>query len=373
MGQHVLSKWLIKRFAHSTKKGDRLATYNKATGKFGEVAPRHFLAPEDDHSAAIELQLSQIESRAATAAAHLHQLTEILPSGICRVGDHDRPDLDDPEPPVRSGGKAAGFELLVVDRQIAQLPPAEKEALAKFVALMFTRAPKVERAMTAQAAAFSRGVDKALMERGLMSADRAAIELDRAVEDARWQGLRDAGVYAQRLTAKQWWVLKAADDEEFILSDTPVVATLALGHDDEWRPLLQADAYLVLMPLSPSLALLIADVIPVGGNSLDFVGSINRLSWKHADEHVIGVGKPTLEEVRAELISVGWRESAPVQVPDEMAVEMRGRRFSALWSVEFQWRRGLLPGLPIYIPPRFPDWPMWLEDGVAMKRRMRNG
>lgn len=373
MGQHILSEWLIKPFTHPTKRGNRLTTYNKATNEYGEVAPRHFLAPENDHSDEIEQELNRIESPAAAAARHLHDLTTSLPPGICRVGDRDDPDLDNPNAQVRAGGRAAGFELLVVDRQIAQLPPAEKKALAKFVALMFTRAPKVERAITIQAAAFSRGVDKALMERGLMSDERAAIELAVAVESARWLGLRDAATYAERLAARQWWVLKADEDqkEEFILGDTPVVPTLALGHDDEWRPLFHAATSAVVMPLSPSLTLMIADLIPVGGNSLDFVASINRLSWKHADEQVIGVSRAKLEEVRGDLAAHGWRESAPVPIADEMATEMRGRRYSALWSLEWQWRQGMLPGQPIYLPLRFPDWPMWLEDRAAERRKRR--
>jgi hypothetical protein len=153
------------------------------------------------------------------------------------------------------------------------------------------------------------------------------------------------------------------------MGDTPVVATLALGHDDEW-PLFHAEAMIVIAPLGPSLALLIAHAIPVCGGSLDFVGSINRLSWRHADDYVIGTSESKIEEVRTDLVAHGWRESAPMPVPDEEAVIMRGRRFSAQRSADWAWRQNLLPGRPIQTPAFVPAWVELAEEKQLPRGRL---
>lgn len=78
-----------------------------------------------------------------------------LPAFVASTGDVDA-SIDAPmRGPV---GRAAGFDIFVVDRQIARPPLADQRAIGEFMGLMYTRAPKVEAMMRAQAGAFISGI-----------------------------------------------------------------------------------------------------------------------------------------------------------------------------------------------------------------------
>ena len=100
-----------------------------------------------------------------------------------------------------------------------------------------------------------------------------------------------AGKVGERLNVTPWFLVRAESPDAFILSDSPVVATLSFGFDDQWRAIFANETYIVLMPLHPLLCLVFAPqhIVPVSKIEHDqLVETINRAMWRAANRFVIG-------------------------------------------------------------------------------------
>jgi hypothetical protein len=285
--QHTITRWLLHDFAGSTPGGRKIAVFDKTTGRIGRTAPRKFMVKIDDHSPQIEARLEKIESPAAVAARALAGRVAELPPGLVRI--EESVDVATDATLRGSLGRVEGMDIYVVDRQIARPSAADQAAISEFMGLMYTRAPKIEAVMRAHAAAFIRGVKDAVRVIGQPPSAENEAWLTEQEEHARWRGLENARNLGEVLRARQWWAVRCGPKEQFVLGDSPVVVSIALGHDDGWRPLFAPEAYVVAMPLSPEVALLVAPVVVPGvGNPHDMVSWINRLTWRWAERYVAG-------------------------------------------------------------------------------------
>ncbi|MGO9180060.1 MAG: DUF4238 domain-containing protein [Candidatus Limnocylindrales bacterium] len=301
MKQHIVSRWLLEDFGHDAKGGRRLWVYQKGTGQLRERAASETLIEVDAHSIEVERRLQKLEGPAANAARTLGGRLADLPSGFCLLeGDVDRPE---PEHPMRAVGRFDDFELFTTDRQRALPAPADRHALADFIALAFARAPGVGRAM-----------DKITLEsvRGIRAAARKAYERA-AGRDAELGFLRAAALHAEvreldiadrfgaALVSHDWWVFKAGSDAEFVIGDAPVFGALAIGHDPGWTRLLDENVYVLVFPFTPKLALFAASrrfmpTAPFDGSLVEWV---NDMEWRRAAASVVGHRQADLAAVRS--------------------------------------------------------------------------
>lgn len=318
-----------------------LTAYEKGSGRYRDVPPTRFMVAEDDHNLEIEQQLGRIESPASAAARLIDERTRDLPRGLYRIADARDPDIDLIDAPMRDGGVVEDIRLVVADRQIRMLPDAERRALARFIALMYSRAPKIERAMRVVTEAYVAGIRAAVASYGRAIDINATTFLGEELERARWLALRDANRLADPLHATTWWVLRAGPEEEFVIGDSTVIVTLQLGHDDIWRRLLNDDGYVIVMPLGPGLALIIATALLHGVELDKFVPAVNRHSWKWAEDFVMGRDRAVIESVAADFVASGWSDSAPTSV-DAQATFWRGIGFVHRALVENEPPRSLL-------------------------------
>jgi hypothetical protein len=85
----------------------------------------------------------------------------------------------------------------------------------------------------------------------------------------------------------------------FILGDSAVAATISLGHEDTFRAILSPESYVVVMPLGPTLALLMAPqgIAPVNVELADIVGAVNQLIWRWSDRYVAARDRDDLDRV----------------------------------------------------------------------------
>jgi len=183
----------------------------------------------------------------------------------------------------------------------------------------------------------------------LMPGLRTGLATELARRRARMLALaRDIG---SRLTDANWWVLRAHRGEAFVLGDSPVAVTLSLGHDDEWRAILSPESYVIVMPLSPVIALLVAPqrIIPIANIDLDLTGvtrAINRLMWRWADRYVFGRVRSHLEQAAPAVDDEARRSSVPADIATERAASAAYRdvmtivtdlRFSQLLQTWHHW------------------------------------
>ena len=114
--------------------------------------------------------------------------------------------------------------------------------------------------------------------------------------------VRDSGGF---IADMQWWVVRTEPGEQFLLGDTPTTAAVALGHAEAFLPLLGSASYVVAMPLHPEVALLATRLpaLPISGNDVDLVGSVNRMSWLWAEEYVVASREDDLLATRDALDS----------------------------------------------------------------------
>jgi hypothetical protein len=318
--QHVISEWLLKAFGRPIGARVRLAVYDKATGEYGARHADEFLVELDAHSRDVELEISKIETPASAVARTLAKRAKAYAPGFYAV-------VDDPSEIVRTGpalvdrGVVAGMRLMVSEHTILGPSGADRAALARYLILMYERAPATEAAMTRFGLAYDRGAQRTIdallpgMLTGLASFHRSAPA--RMVERA--QRLGDG------FAAANWWILRTRATEPFVLSDTPVAATLSLGHDDEWHAILSPEAYAVVMPLGPLVALLMAPkgMLPFSRIEVSDLGrAVDRLMWRAADQYVLGRSRAELEAA----VEDGVRRFS-VRVPqDEAAIEEEARR-----------------------------------------------
>lgn len=336
MDQHVISEWLLRAFARKAPGGLLLEVYDKATGLCEDAAPAKFMIELDAHSTEVERGLEKIETPAAQAALRLAKRVKILPPGLYAVVEPDA-ETRAVGPELSDNGVFEGMRLLVGERQVPSPSPADRLALGRYAALMYQRAPKIEAAARQLAVDYEVGAQLALDR--LMPGIRS--KLAWAVEERRSRILASAEDIGMQLANATWWVVRAGDGEAFVLGDSPVAATVSLGHDDTWRAILSPQSYVVAMPLGPTLALLIAPKLLMPMTNVDAIGmtrAINRLMWRWADRFVLAHDRGQLEAALPGADDAMRRESVRAEV-DAGEVTMRARGDVALIVAAVSWRQ----------------------------------
>jgi hypothetical protein len=294
MQQHIISEWLLKAFARRGPDGGPvLDAYNKADGHFEVVTPAEFMVEHDAHSAEVEQSISTIEGPAAQAARRLSKRVKSLPPGLYAVVPPGA-DVRATGPELSDMGVVEGMRLLVSQRRVPSPHLADRIALANYAGLMYQRAPITEAAFMRFGVAYDAGAQAALdvLRPGMVTGLQTEIRRRRS----RMAGLaREVG---GQLTDANWFIVRPGAGETFVLGDSPVAATLSLGHADMWRPILSPGAYAIVMPLSPTVALVMAPkgIVPITASDVDgATQAINQLIWRWADRYVLAGGRASLE------------------------------------------------------------------------------
>lgn len=301
--QHIISRWLLDRFARDRRGGRTISVFDKTTAAVRDDVPTRFMTVVDDHSAEIEAALGRLENSAAPAVARLADRVTKLAPGVWPLagatdnlaGDgelHELPSL------------SSEMRLFTFARWLAEPALQDRQAISAFLALMYTRSRKTERMIVAAREevrrAYADTVNALIPD--LLEPTLAAIDAEG--DAARFIGLRTPD-WATAFAGMPWYVIRAPDDAPFVLGDSPVVATIQIGFEaDVWRPLLSDATYAVCMPLAASACLVVAagKVVPIGVESPhELAGAINRLSWRWADRYVISATHEALELVRTTL------------------------------------------------------------------------
>lgn len=206
----------------------------------------------------------------------------------------DRPSPPD-RPPYGDPIEAFGMKLMLSGVEVVWPDNRERLALARYAALMYQRAPLVESAIMAHGEAFDRGAQHGLdrLFPGIRSPIRTVLGERRERFAGRARDIGDA------LSRAHWWVVRAGRHERFVLGDSAVAATISLGHEDTFRAILSPESYLVVMPLGPTLALLMAPqgIAPVNVELADIVRAINQLIWRWSDRYVAALSRDDLDGV----------------------------------------------------------------------------
>jgi hypothetical protein len=271
-----------------------LVGFDKSTGSYGRHYVDEFLVEIDGHSTDVETEIGRLEGPAAAAARRLSSRARPLPAGLYAVMPSG-PDVQASGPALRDGGVFGDMRIFVGEHTVSGPSPADRAALSKYAGLMYQRAPKTENAILR----WGEAMDAAARAEIKRLLPRVEPELLTSLQHRRARLATLARQIGERLEAASWWIVRAAAGEEFVLGDSPVAATLALGHDDEgWRAIFAHDSYAVAMPLGPDVALLLAPqkLMPVSGIDATGVGqAINRLIWRAADRFVLGKSRPHVE------------------------------------------------------------------------------
>jgi hypothetical protein len=351
LDQHVISGWLLRAFARGGRDRQTLAVYDKVTGRLDATPTEDFMVELDAHSPQVERGIGRIETPASQAGRALAKRVRHLPPGLYAVvaeGAATRssgPDLSDE-------GLFEGIRLLVGRREIGAPSRRDRLALATFVGLMYQRAPKTERSIRAWGAEFDRGAQWSLdrLLPGMKSG------LGWQLEHRRARMLALSGNVGQRLADSTWWILRASDDQSFVLGDSPVVATVSLGHDDGWRAILADESNVLAMPLAPGIALLLAPraIMPVSRIELaDAARAVNRLSWRWAERFVVARDPKHLETVLATMDEAERRASVDASV-DGRRVFLDGVSTVTQICMQLEWRRWKgcrpIPGMQPFPP-----------------------
>lgn len=314
VNQHVISEFLLREFARMVDQRRTLTAFDKRTGVVSGIDVRTFLTEPDAHAADVEQAFHAIETKAARAIYELRKSMRAVPPGMYAVGAERIIEGD----PVEDVGVHQGMRLFVSRHQVEALPPAEHEALLRFVALMYQRAPGME----ASILEFGRAYDAAVRTTLARFRPQYSVPLMTDRENYRRRITARALDIAEKLRHANWWLVRADASATFVLGDSPVVATISLGHDDEWRAILSGQTYVVAMPLGPELALLIAPqvLMPVNVDSsvASIVAAINRLSWRLSARYVVG------------------RDAVALETAWPPAVDPEGRRATALPPVDLE-------------------------------------
>ena len=163
---------------------------------------------------------------------------------------------------------------------------------------MYQRSPKLEEAMLQWGVAFDRIAQAVLSE----TMPGMKTGLGTMLESARSRMIPRALTIGQALEAADWFIVRSPNDESFVLSDSPVNATISLGFDDGWRAILGGEAFAVAMALGPKVAVVVTSlVIPMSRiETRDLTSAINRLAWRSADRYVLARNRDTLEAAAPE-------------------------------------------------------------------------
>lgn len=336
MDQHVISGWLLRAFARGGRDRTTLAVYDKVTGRLDTTPPEAFLVELDAHSSQVERGIGRIEAPASQAGRALVKRVRHLPSGLYAVVAEGAPTRTG-GPELSDEGVFDGMRLLVGRREIGAPSWRERLALGTFVGLMYQRAPKTERSIRAWGADFDEGAQWSLDR--LMPGVKTGLGWE--LEARRQRMLALSVNVGQRLANSTWWIVRAPDDEPFVLGDSPVVATVSLGHDDGWRAILADESNVLAMPLAPGVALAVAPraIMPISGIDVGGVArALNRLAWRWAERYVVACDPEHLENVLSTMNEAERRASVDAGV-DRRRVFLSGvATMSEIW-MELQWRR----------------------------------
>lgn len=288
MDQHVISEWLLRAFDLD----GQLVLYDKHTDTIEPTSPDDFMVEHDAHGVDVEAGFAAIEGPASRAATRLAKSFKMRPAGVYAMVDEHVPLESRGHRQLRAAGTVAGMTLMLPDEAI--WPRREDRGLlANYVALTYQRSPKLETRTRQMREEFTAAAQEALDV--AMPGLRA--NLAEEFGDARARMIERVPVIGPALEAAGWFVVRAPEDESYVLSDSPVNPTIALGHDDEWRAIFANEAFVVAMPLSPRIAVLIArQVIPISQiDASALTTTINRLVWFHADRYVLARNRRALD------------------------------------------------------------------------------
>jgi hypothetical protein len=271
----------------------------------------------DAHSTAIEHGIGDIEGPASRAALQLAKRVKILPPGLYAVVS-SQAETRAVGPALSDKGVHEGLRLLVSEHQIPSPSQADRIALGRYAGLMYQRAPKNETAIMRFGAEYDLRAQQALDR--LLPGMRTGLTTELARPRSRMLAL--AADMGGRLAEATWWVARAGIGDAFVLGDSPVAATVSLGHDDDWRAIFSPESYAVVMPLGPTFALIMAPqrIIPISGIDVDLAGvtrAINRLMWRHADRYVLARHRAQLEAAWPEADDEQRRSSVDANVDIE--------------------------------------------------------
>lgn len=331
--QHVIAEWLLKLFARTKPGGLTLSVFDKTTGAIGRDVPSRFSAALDDHSGTIEADLGRIESAAAEPVRRLVARVAAVAPGLWPLagatdnltGTGALVEVASPEPEMR---------LFRPDRWLAEPSADDRARIARYLTLMFTRSPKMERAIAEVSVAVRAGFVSMVRSMAPELLAQTLGALDAYLDEARFVGLRTPEHLTDAFAAMAWYTVRAADDAPFLLGDSPVVSTIQVGHEeDSWRPLLSPETFAVCMPLSAHVCLLVAPqgLVPVGIETPEETAdAINLLSWRWADRYVVGPTDAALARVRDAMAPAMVTGTIPMDVEPEKAF---GRGLLTAWKV----------------------------------------
>ena len=336
MDQHVISEWLLKAFSAEAARGRVLATYDKATGEYGLAIPSKFMVEVDAHPVDVEAGFGKIESAAALASTRLVRRVEALPPGLYSITEED--NLTAAED-LQEVGQHGQMRLLLADRQVASPPRVDREALGRFAALMYQRSPAIEAARSEVGEYYGRGVRE--VSQTLPPAMRSDLKL--LADEARARTLASAHSLGPGLGSATWFVVRAGEGESFVLSDCPIAATVSLGHDDGWRPILSSSSFALAMPLSPKVALLIAPqrLLPISAveRMSEFVPAINRLLWRWAGKYVLAPRQADLEGALGDADEATRRAAVAVETDLARAYRSGIHDMTRIFAEVIWWHR----------------------------------
>jgi hypothetical protein len=292
--QHVISEWLLRAFARQ----GTLGQYDKATDTFDSTSPGAFLVELNAHSVVVEHAIQSIETPAAQAGLRLGKAFRNRPPGLYAMMDDQGPASAVGEE-VRAVGVVADTRILIPNFHAPWTTPTDPRSLARYLGLMYQRSPKLEEAMRQWGLAFDRAAQPVLDQ--IVPGMRTGLET--LLQTARARMIPRALRIGEVLETANWFVVRSPDDESFVLSDCPVNATIALGHDDGWRAIFTGEAFAITMAIGPKIALLVAPhLIPISGiETRDLTKAINRIAWRSADRYVLARDRGTLAAVAPEL------------------------------------------------------------------------
>jgi hypothetical protein len=251
----------------------------------------------DAHPVDVETEIERLETPAASAGQRLAKRLRALPPGLYAVVP--------PDGEVRSGGTTfsdkgvhAGMRLFVSEQTLPSPSLADREALGRYAGLMYQRAPRVEAMIMEFGVIYDRAAQVAL-DQWLPGAQTG---LSTELERRRSRMPAMARTMGDQLAHANWWAVRPPTGQAFVLSDAPVAATVALGHEDTWRPLLSPESLVIAMAIGPEVALLFAPqgIMPVSGLAGDLGGvilAINRMLWRHASRYILARHRADLEAV----------------------------------------------------------------------------
>lgn len=144
--QHVIAKWLLELFARPEPGGLTLSVFDKTTGAIGRDVPSRFSTSLDDHSGTIEADLGRIESAGAEPVRPLVARVSAVGPGLWPLagtmdnltGTGALVEVASPEPEMR---------LFRPERWLAEPSADDRARIARYLTLMFTGSPKMERAI----------------------------------------------------------------------------------------------------------------------------------------------------------------------------------------------------------------------------------